>query len=211
MGGVAAFAFLFSAFLPAAQVEQNVGLLADQPGGELHLLLLDAGVPVANATVTVQTIGGEAFANLTTDPSGWANTTLTDHAAVNVTILHEGQTWYRQVLALEIQEVVVDVAVDPQETERWIGVDSLLTATRVLSAVFAAMALLVVVGGVAALRLRYRHFATAGAFLGLVPAGILFLATLGVLPAPATLLLGVVVGLLVMATLNILRGRDLFV
>ncbi len=204
-------AFLFSAFLPAAQVEQNIGLLADQPGGEMHLQLLDAGVPIANATVAVHTVTGEAVANATTDAGGWANVTLPEHAAVNVTITHAGQEWRRQVLALDVQEVIVDVAEDPMETERWIGVDSLLTATRVLSGVFAVMALLVVVGGIAALRLRYRHFATAGAFLGLVPAALLFLATLGLLPAVATILLGGVVALLLMATLNILGGRDLFV
>lgn len=210
MGAVAAFAFLFSTFLPAAQVEQNIGLLADQPGGELHIQILDAGAPLANVTINVTALSGQAILNATTDDAGWANVTLDDHAAVNLTFTYQGQTWQRSVLALDMQEVAVDVATDPQSVDRWIGIDSLLAATRVLSGVFACMALLVVAGGVAALRLRARPFATAGAFMGLIPAALLFLATLGVLPAVASLLLGGVVGLLLFATMNIMRGRDLF-
>lgn len=211
MGSVAAIAFLATVFFPAAQLEAVVPVLADQPGGELSVLVVDAGAPVANATVLVAAYDGTPLFNATTGADGLANFTLADNAAANVTVQYDGASWLRHVVVLEGGSETLEVDTSgPAEDTRWQGLDRLMLALRIFAGAMAVMALLVVAGGVAAMRLRFRHFATAGAFVGLVPTLLMFVMTLGFWPVPMTLLFGSVVALLAVATANIMRGRDLF-
>lgn len=192
-GAVAAFAHTFS-------LADSVEVLGAQPGGDVVLTFTDGGVPVANANVTLAWDTG----NLTgmTDTEGRYNGTV-ERADATLTIEHNG-TWIRDIIALEGMplELTIDTA-DPQTSDEVVTPPVPVNSIRGLAGFFAFASLFVIIGGVAAFRLKGRSLAIGGAVAGLLPVLILVTAV----PNVASVILMVV---LTVALLFILQARTLF-
>ncbi len=179
MVSLAGFAFLLfaiTAVMAPSLVPDTMEAIADYEGGDVRILVTDAGAPVAGANITVRTLDGTAIANASTDDQGMAVVTDLSHAGTNVTVDAAGGPFQRFVLSLpassggDITEVAIDIATDPRTSEDWVGAESIVTASRILASVFATVALVTIVGGVAAIRMRGRQWAIAGAAVAIIPA-----------------------------------------
>lgn len=175
------------------------------PGGELRVVATDGGTPAAGLPVDVQLLDGRSIANGTTDAAGQYNTTLGDHAVVQVVVAGADGNWTRKVFGLEgtTTTVRIDIAQDPQESDRWAGLAPILRVVRIVLVVFSVVAALLVAAGICAVRLRAWSFAVSAAALGAIPAILLFFASLNV----GTFLIVIVLGV---PFLFITRGRRHF-
>lgn len=207
LGGLALVLFAATAILAPSLVPQTIEAVADYEGGTIALEVVDGDVPVAGATVDVHALNGTLLANGTTDAEGRFVVEEAQAAAVNVTVSTDAGTWTRQVFSLPEENggsptsVVIDVSVDPQEPDGWTGVSEIVNVSRILAAFFALASLVTLLGGVAAVRLRKRQWALAGAGLGLVPTLMLTVV------AWSFLLFPVLFGLAIMV---FVRNRDVF-
>jgi hypothetical protein len=205
--GIACLAF---AVLPtgvlATYLDDVVDGLGDAPlaGGELHVQVLDNGTAARNATVELHTPRGVLVSSNAT-VGGWANVTLGDHAAANLTVRAAGRVLERRVLVRENDtlEVRLDAARDPATAETRLGADRLVELLRIGAGVLAVAALLLLAGGIAALAVRWPVLAIAGP----VP-----VVGLTVLLAVATLSVGMLVILLLQAVglSLVVSGRSAF-
>lgn len=211
VGGLLVLLFLPVMFLSSGFTGQTIDDVASQqpeipvPGGELHLTVLRAGTPASGLLVNVSTPAGTPIANGTTDASGRFNASLGDHAFVYATVVAPEGNFTRRAIALDgtSTDVSLDLATDPVESEHWAGLGPLLRVVRILLAVFLAVAAMLCAAGICAMRLRAWAFAVSGAAIGVIPALLLFVASLS---------LGVLLILLVMGVplYFIARGRRHF-
>lgn len=177
--------------------------LAGQPGGALSIQVVAGGESVA-AVVNLTGPEGAPLTNGTTDAAGWFNTTGLEAASVTVHVAADNGTWQRRALVMRGDEVTlrIDTATDAQESS-WVGLDPFVRAVRIVAVFLAFLSLFIVAGGVAALRLRQRPLAVAGAMAGFLP---LLVITVAAPMLGGLLLLAVVSGALVL----ILLGRHEF-
>jgi hypothetical protein len=204
IGGLAGFMFVLLAVQAPDLLPQAIEAVADMEGGDLSVHVQQAGVPVAGVRVNVTSLDGDVLASAPTDAAGWANFTRLSHAGVNVTVHHVDGEWSRRVLAFDLggQATRLDVQTeDDRVDEDWVGIDGIVTAIRVLAGVLAAASLVTVGGGIAAVRLRGRQWAIAGAAVALVPALIVALASWVMIVFPAVFATAIVV---------FVRNRSLF-
>lgn len=187
-GALLAIACLAFALLPtpvlSAQLDVVVGDLGDTPlpGGALHVQVLDNGTPAPGAEVELRSPGGAVVYRNQTSEAGWANATLGDHAAVNLTVRAGGRTLERRALVRENDtlEARLDVARDPAAQEGRLGLDRLIALLRVGAWVLGTGALLLLAGGVAAVAVRWPALAIAGPLPVLALTLLLAVATLSV-------------------------------
>ncbi len=193
-GAVAALAHTFT-------LADSVEVLGGQPGGPLEVVFTDDGTPVEGATVFVAWANGNATG--TTDADGRYNTTLGE-AQATLRIEHNGTAWTRDVIALE--GMPLDVAIDRNDattSDDTLAPSVPVNSIRGLAGFFAFASLFVVIGGVAAFRLKGRSLAIAGAAAGLLPVLILVTAV----PNIASMLLLIVLSI---ALFFIWQARSLF-
>lgn len=202
--------FATAAALTPSLVPQTMDALATQPGGDLAVRVTDGGDPLGGVPVEVRALNGSVLQNTTTDASGWANFTDLAHAGVNVTAHGDSGDWSRSVLTLDganegpnAAMLALDTQADPQTSGEWVGVDAFVQAVRVVAIVFAAVAALTLVAGIAALRLRQRNLAFMGALVGGLPWLVLSVASLNILVL-------LVLGLFILAAVFLRQGRALF-
>jgi hypothetical protein len=210
-GALLAVACLAFALLPtgvlAGQLDSVVDDLGDAalPGGALHVQVLDNGTALAGATVELRTPTGHQLSSNRTDAHGWANATLGEHAAANLTVRAGGHVLERRVLVRDNDtlEARLDVARDPAAGTARLGVDRLVDLLRIGAVVLGAAALLLLAGGVAAVAVRWPVLAIAG------PVPVL---ALTVLLAVATLSVGMFVILVLQAVglALVVSGRPAF-
>ncbi|HUR61570.1 MAG TPA: hypothetical protein VM286_04320 [Candidatus Thermoplasmatota archaeon] len=162
---------------------QVVASQGDAPirGGTLSIHVLDNGTAAANATVELRSPAGTLFYSNQT-VGGWANATLGDHAAANITVRAGGHILERRALVLEgdAQDLTLDVSRDAAQDAAWIGMDRLVSFVRIAVGVIAAAALALLLGGIAAVMLRWLPLAIAGPIPALALTLLLVVATLNV-------------------------------
>ncbi|MFO1532233.1 MAG: hypothetical protein ABR562_00820 [Thermoplasmatota archaeon] len=129
-------------------------------GGEVAVRVLDDGLPVPGANVTMQA-GNRTLAAGATDLDGRFNATLRGSIAVNVTVTRGTESWLRQVLAPQgvTATVAIDLAHDAASSDRVVGAQGLALTTMLALLV---LSLLLSVGGLAAVLVRWRGLALAG-------------------------------------------------
>lgn len=209
-GVLLSIAFVTFALLPgdvlAGFLDEVVDGMGETPlpGGALHVQVLENGAAAPNATVELRTPGGILLhANATKD--GWANLTLGDHAAANLTVRAAGRVLERRVLVLDNDtlEVRLDAARDPATVPERLGIDRFVSFIRAAAAIVAVAAVLLLGGGIAALAVRWPVLAIAGP----IP-----VVGLTVLLAVATLSVGMLVILLLQSVglALVVSGRAAF-
>ncbi|MEA3142702.1 MAG: hypothetical protein QOG31_26 [Thermoplasmata archaeon] len=210
-GALLAIACIAFAVLPASVLSGYLGQVVDGlgdtplPGGELHVQVLANGTAAQNATVEVRSPAGNLTLAARTDAAGWANVTLREHAAANLTVRSGGHVLERRVIVRDNDtlEVRLDVARDPASVADRIGLDRLVSVLRIGATVLGVGALLLLAGGIAALAVRWPVLAIAG------PVPVL---ALTVLLAVATLSVGMFVILVLQAVgvALVVSGRPAF-
>lgn len=175
--------FILASTVLGDALGQVVASQGDAPirGGTLQVHVLDNGTAAANATVEMRSPAGTRFYSNQTI-GGWANVTLGGHAAANLTVTSRGHTLTRRALVLEgdTQVLTLDVAKDPAQDASWVGMERLVSFVRVAVAVVAIAALAMLVGGIAAVTLRWLPLAIAGPVPALALSLLLVVATLNV-------------------------------
>ncbi len=203
MGGLFLANALASLFLVQDSLAAGMApALADQPGGTL-LVVADGAAPGANATLRALDDPDRVFQSAPLE-NGSARFELGDHAAVNVTVRSSGQEWSRIALVTAGDRLTLrfDLSSPAGHTAEPATGSTFQAILRVGLGALAALTALVVAGGVAAFRLRWRALALAGAVVGLL---------LGLLSAFTFLAVGLLFLLpLGYAFLVILRGRGQF-
>lgn len=168
-GALMAIACLGFAALPQGTLVGTLDQVIDNfgdsglPGGALHVQVLDNGTAVRNATVELRTPAGQMLETRATGAGGWANTTLGEHWAVNLTVRADGHALERRavVRANDTLELHLDVARGPPAAAR-LGTDRLASLVRVTAGVLGGAAVLLLAGGIAALVVRWPALAIAG-------------------------------------------------
>jgi hypothetical protein len=127
-------------------------------GGDVALVLMRDGNPVAGANVTV-TAGNRTLATGQTDQAGHFNASLGPFVAVT---LHVDGAFRRDALSIvpgAATTVRLDVAIDPAESEAVTGIEGFVTGVVVT---ILLLSLLLALGGLSALLVRWRGLALAG-------------------------------------------------
>ncbi len=190
--------FIFAAEILPETLEQ----LAPQPGGGFHLHFTENGTGAANATVTVEGVEGPVL-NGTTGPGGWWNVTEAP-AGIWVNTTWQGETWSRRVFSVAGSPAALEVDTSEARVEDdWVGAQDFLRSVRVMAGVLLLVSLVVIAGGVSALRLHHRGLAMAGGIVGLLPPILLFTAT-------RSLVTMLILGVMAASLAFIVKGRERF-
>ena len=173
------------------------------PAGDIQVHVTDSGVDLRGANVSV-TAGNRTVATGTTGADGRYNATLTGSFAVNVTVQAGNGTWVRRALAPHgfVVPVDVDIGRDARSTDRVAGPEELFLVTGIA---WLVMSLLMVLGGLAAVLVRWRGLALGGPLPTV--AFVLWLAVL-LFQAGIAILLPIV--LVVMPYALVVSGRSAF-
>jgi len=140
-------------------------------GGTVALHLTDAGRAVAGARVWAVGEDGRTLLNGTTDADGRLSATLKGAPAGQLHVAAGNLTWTRRVVAF--QGSTLDVALDtrdPVDSPEALGVSQYVTTVLVAST---GLSLLLALGGLAAVLVRWRGLALGGP-LPMVALAVLF-------------------------------------
>jgi hypothetical protein len=191
-------------FAAGSLTVESLQLLDGAEGGAVEVRVVSGGEGVAGARVELQRIDGEAFANGTTDENGTVRLSAKASALNRVQVTYENQSWHRRVFAGPgaVRSVEFDVAAPPGALPDVLQTKKEVSQVRMFAGMAAAFMALGIAGGIAAIRLRPRNVAVAGAIAGLAPVLLLVFAVpaAGLVPA---LLMGLAAAL-------ILPGRGAF-
>ena len=196
LGGLAALQFLIGAIVPAdpdpatLEMLSDVGFFRDLPGGEVVLLMPPGSV----GNYTLETLDG----NATTGTAMNGTTLSLESAFMNLTVAFDGREYVRMLYVPQGEHEAVRFEDDG---DSWVSAGA-PSALRGIAAFMAFFALLVVVGGVCAVRLRQRRLAIMAIALAALPGLILLF-----LAPPVGLLLLALPGV---AAYLILSGRQHF-
>ncbi len=194
------------------------GLMAG-PGGDLELTFTDGGAPLAGARVEATAGNGSLVASGVTDANGTWDVREVAEAMVQVHVYapsgianesagdgppgSKEAVWAGRFVSFPLSTLhtTIDVAEPSQaETITFAEMPGAFTGYLGFLVAFAALML---AGGIAAIRLRWKGLAQAGAVAGVIP-GLLFLV------ATPSIISVLVAGLLGYAAWAIVQGRDVF-
>ncbi len=197
---------IFVAFQARPLMEGNMETLGGGvAGGALNVSLRDGDAGVQNASVVIFSLDSKELLNQSTGIDGSVRFPSLEEAAVRVLVSHNNDSWERNVFVLAgggDVRLTLDTT-DASDDASWVGLDTVVTAVRIFAVVGTVCFLLAILGGLAALRLRYHGLATAGAVGLLVP-------TIGAGVASMNVVAWLIVVLGILALVLIRRGHRFF-
>lgn len=159
----AAFALFVPPLPDLETIRETGGIGASGGPGSLHLVVVQAGVPLGGLELNVTEYGASAVQHYTTESDGSVTLTAMPAPLSNVTARRAGETYTLIVFASAPfgADITWDLAeADPGQPR--FDATSMASIIRILSGVFLVMSAVVTGGGFAALRRRGKFLAIAG-------------------------------------------------
>jgi hypothetical protein len=211
LAGIAMLASAGAVWGFAASLDDATASGLTQTASNIEVTILQGGVPVEGANVTLESGQMQFIASNFTNADGLVRFEGVTSFVVDLNVAHDDVDWDLSFIAVnpsDDPEFVTDVQLELADQSVVNGplLDEKMVSntTRILGAGATLLGLTPVIGGIAAVRLRNQQLALFGSVVGAVPWLFLFVASLSIS-------MFLIMALFVMATVFVRQGREFFV